>query len=1089
MKKLFLLIPALVLSLAINATVQTISPSSEESDSNIRSALSGTADTIILNTGNYKEADQIHFKRNAVIMAAEGAEVTITPKYYCDFILGAKVKIIGIKFDGSVSNQQAIRVYDASAGKELRLENCEFYNFAKDVISGDKAEYTTDSCIVNNCYFHNNNYSTIYFNKSSVEGKQTIYGLKVTNSTFANNDPSKEYRALIDVQSYNYSATDDIEVIVDHCTFYNNTVMNYDYSAIRTRIVNRTTVSNCIFAHPSAQDWYATNVWAGSVTNCLAYNFNNGYNAPTKTEANIGDPLFTDAANGDFSFAGNWVSMNLSPARGAATDGSDLGDPRWYSAETLPSTDFITPYGLIGTKALLNGDIELNASNYIKYKGTSTPGTAKWKLHIEKACAISAVVDIESGNTSGRQLTLTVNDADGNEVGALAQAAATYNDDDINLGCLYIPEEGDYTLILTNSTANSGAVLERITLSYIGGAVQNMPGTTSINEAWFVGGTRADGKITFNSGHVSEGWVKWNVAFASAANYSVILNVYSNNGKKFTVALQDADGNNVVTPLYKNGGAEHETDPVVLEMGAMSVPAGNYILKVTNAEDWSDAQIISVQFVSAGGGLVDIPGDIDFNEVILSSLAYVDESGNIRFTNDDKAGHVTEESAKWRINATKSGYYKFTTSVYSDNGHSYLVSIYNPDETILKGSVEQSGADIYGIAKTFSSDNIYLEEGEYLLKVQNTTSNSRGRIVNITTTYEGGSLVNLPTAAIPFEDAILNGATRDGDGIHFGMADRYAEWNVAASAGLYTFTFNIVGSDYGIYQLTITDSESNTIYDDFKPLSNSGSVTHYSIYLDGNYTLKVANTNDYSQGYITSIVATAEEDVFILDDKAIDAAYINAMNGQKKKIVLNRTFKGGMYNTICLPFTDWMSSVKSIFGGDEVELLELSSAELDGNTLNLNFTTPSELGHGRPYLIKPTHDVANPMWTNDGGRTINSATGYNTQSCTNADFIGSFIKSEVPAGENNLFLGPNDLLYFSQTATPIKGTRAYFQLKGISHPQQAIKHARIVKGTQVITEIDLVKDVKNASIKTIENGQLVIIRDGIRYNAMGIRLQ
>ena len=166
----------------------------------------------------------------------------------------------------------------------------------------------------------------------------------------------------------------------------------------------------------------------------------------------------------------------------------------------------------------------------------------------------------------------------------------------------------------------------------------------------------------------------------------------------------------------------------------------------------------------------------------------------------------------------------------------------------------------------------------------------------------------------------------------------------------------------------------------------------------------------------------------------------------------------------------------------------MTSATLEGNTLNLNFAKVnlSDDTYGRPYLIKPTQDVVNPLFNS---HTIYKSVSHLTQSCTNADFIGSFIKSEVPAGENNLFLGPNDLLYFSQTATPIKGTRAYFQLKGISHPQQAIKHARIVRGTQVITEIDLVKDVKNASFKTIENGQLVIIRDGIRYNAMGVRLQ
>ena len=104
-------------------------------------------------------------------------------------------------------------------------------------------------------------------------------------------------------------------------------------------------------------------------------------------------------------------------------------------------------------------------------------------------------------------------------------------------------------------------------------------------------------------------------------------------------------------------------------------------------------------------------------------------------------------------------------------------------------------------------------------------------------------------------------------------------------------------------------------------------------------------------------------------------------------------------------------------------------------------------------------------------------------------FIGSFIAGEIPAGENNLFLGPNDLLYFSQTPTPIKGTRAYFQLKGIPNPQQVIKRARIVTGIQVVTEIDFVKDTRKVTIKVIENGQLVIIRDGVRYNAMGVKLQ
>lgn len=955
MRKLFLLLPALVLSLIANATVQTISPSSEESDSNIRSALSGTADTIILNAGNYKEADQIHFRRNAVIMAAEGADVTITPKYYCDFTLSAKVKIIGIKFDGSVSNQQAIRVYDASAGKELRLENCEFYNFAKDVISGDKAECTTDSCIVNNCYFHNNNYSAIYFNESSVEGKQTIYGLKVTNSTFANNDPSKEYRALIDVQSYNRSATDDIEVIVDHCTFYNNTVMNYDYSAIRTRIVNRTTVSNCIFAHPSAQDWYATNVWAGSVTNCLAYNFNNGYNAPTKTEANTGNPLFTDDANGDFSLAGNWVTMNLSPARGAATDGSDLGDPRWYIAETLPSTDFASPYAFVGAKAQITGNIWYDSENgYLYGDGGSNKdyGTATWKFHAEKACIVGVAVNLNSGNTSGHKLRVEVLDADGNKVDEFAEQASTLP------GTLTIPAVGDYKIILHDDQTWSSAKIDNVTLSYIGGDVQDMPGTTNIADAWFsANGTRADGKISFPGSTIQDGWVKWNVSFANTGNYNVTLNINSNNCKNYTVALVDANDANVVTPLTLNDCSTTGT-PVALAMGAMEVPAGNYILKVTNATQNSDAELISVNFAYTGGGIIDIPGTIALNEAILSERAFIDGDG-LHFVDAEHLWLMSEGYAKWNIHVAADGIYKFTANCNSSNYSNLTIQV-------LQGGEEK-----------------YTYTPEY--------------------SYSGEKTIVSP------------------------------EWFLEA----------------------------------------------------GNYELKLSNPANNSNGYLVSLIATAEENVFVIDENTTDDGSIAAAAdaGISYKFLLKRSFTAGRYYTICIPVGSWNDELKLAFGAD-YELWKMSSATQSGDEISLNFEQcNTEYFHaGWPYLIKPSIDVQNPVFHNL--KTIQNSTYNNVQSFAAADFIGSFYKTVIPAGESNLYLQNNNLYYSETNNTPIKGTRAWIRLK--QSGSLAPARARIVLLNQVVTNIQLAEPEENKAIKTIENGQLIIIRDGVRYNAMGV---
>ena len=119
--------------------------------------------------------------------------------------------------------------------------------------------------------------------------------------------------------------------------------------------------------------------------------------------------------------------------------------------------------------------------------------------------------------------------------------------------------------------------------------------------------------------------------------------------------------------------------------------------------------------------------------------------------------------------------------------------------------------------------------------------------------------------------------------------------------------------------------------------------------------------------------------------------------------------------------------------------------------------------------------------------TIYKSVSYLVKEGDAANFIGSFIAGEVPAGDQNLFLGPNDLLYFSQTATPIKGMRAYFHVK-VPGAANNVKAARIVKGTQVITEINLV-GADSKAVKTIENGQLIITIDGVRYNVMGTKIQ
>ena len=67
--------------------------------------------------------------------------------------------------------------------------------------------------------------------------------------------------------------------------------------------------------------------------------------------------------------------------------------------------------------------------------------------------------------------------------------------------------------------------------------------------------------------------------------------------------------------------------------------------------------------------------------------------------------------------------------------------------------------------------------------------------------------------------------------------------------------------------------------------------------------------------------------------------------------------------------------------------------------------------------------------------------------------------------------------------------RAWFAIHDAPTPAPAIKRMNIVNAPAVVTEINLIDSKANGSIKTIENGQLIITIDGVRYNVMGTKIQ
>lgn len=277
-------------------------------------------DTIVLAAGTYELSSFELRKEGLVIMAAENAEVKIATKEGEYLKLVATTTFDGITFDGSNVANYAIRSIGTPA-KNLIVRNCKFTQYARYNIYGADGTHM-DSLVVDNCIFSNSG-AAIYFPASTLaDNVPGCSYAKVTNSTLYNiilND----YVASIDIQENNNAKqTGNTEVVIDHVTIYN--FSSTAKSAIKVYKSGKTNITNSIVANPAESDHYSFMIYDGAkVQNCLNFNSVGQWASNAYTDTICADPLFVDAANNNFKLKGN------SPAIGKATDGTNLGDPRW----------------------------------------------------------------------------------------------------------------------------------------------------------------------------------------------------------------------------------------------------------------------------------------------------------------------------------------------------------------------------------------------------------------------------------------------------------------------------------------------------------------------------------------------------------------------------------------------------------------------------------------------------------------------------------------------------------------------------------------------------------------------------------------
>ena len=209
-----------------------------------------------------------------------------------------------------------------------------------------------------------------------------------------------------------------------------------------------------------------------------------------------------------------------------------------------------------------------------------------------------------------------------------------------------------------------------------------------------------------------------------------------------------------------------------------------------------------------------------------------------------------------------------------------------------------------------------------------------------------------------------------------------------------------------------------------------------------------------------------------------NSVVIEANEDMTTNVLLKRTFKANDgYYTICLPFNIEAAKIGQAF---QVESILDAGAE----GVNVEFREVAELVAGQPYLVLPSKNLTNPVFENVTIKTVSAATNQVDGAGIKVAFTGVINGGGETNGTTEYWVGNGGYLYNDKTAK--LGLRAFFTITDKDGNPAKVR-ARVVTKENAATGLEHITTTDKAA-KVIENGQLLIIRDGVKYNAMGVKL-
>ena len=225
--------------------------------------------------------------------------------------------------------------------------------------------------------------------------------------------------------------------------------------------------------------------------------------------------------------------------------------------------------------------------------------------------------------------------------------------------------------------------------------------------------------------------------------------------------------------------------------------------------------------------------------------------------------------------------------------------------------------------------------------------------------------------------------------------------------------------------------------------------------------------------------------------ESVDLSKLDLSTGVTTDVKITRKFvKGsGKWNTLSLPFGLDAADIATAFGSAKV--VELSGATLVTSTdIDLSVSNVSEIVAGKPYLIQIPASYAPAVIENITlSNTVTAQETATTNGLAKMVSVLTPIAFDDAAGGIRFFLNTNGKLSYRSTTNGIMNPyRAYFEFPHINDPATASQvRARVVFNENTETGVDNLITT-DAPVKVIENGQLIIIRGGVKYNVQGQKL-